>query len=184
MYSRLIHSLKGLLFSVTVLAAVAIGQQNSEDQVKSLFLYNFANFVEWPDSAFSKADSPLHLCLYGEAEFAAFMMFLDETMIGDRILRITHTSNIEVIEAGCHVLFVDYDKSQELQDLFQRIEYQYVLSMGEQSDFLDQGGIVHVMKTKERFSFDIDISSALKNGLFIDSDLLNLAREVKYHTSQ
>lgn len=64
-----------------ILLAVSTGvradeelQRVKEYQVKALFLYNFANFVEWPDEAFPHADSPLKMCLYGAVPFGSFSM--------------------------------------------------------------------------------------------------------------
>ncbi|MBV1922381.1 MAG: YfiR family protein, partial [Pseudomonadales bacterium] len=40
-------------------------QKAKEFHIKALFLYNFANFVEWPEDAFSDKSTKLKMCLYG-----------------------------------------------------------------------------------------------------------------------
>ena len=38
-------------------------QANLEYEVKAAFLYNFAKFVEWPDTAFAGPDAPIVFCI-------------------------------------------------------------------------------------------------------------------------
>ena len=53
--------------------------QSPEYQLKAVFLFNFAQFVEWPASAFPKPDTPLGICILGEDPFGSY---LDETVRG------------------------------------------------------------------------------------------------------
>src|SRR3990172_10895387 len=41
----------------------------TEYQVKAAYLYNFARFVEWPDTAFNGPQAPFILCILGEDPF-------------------------------------------------------------------------------------------------------------------
>jgi len=157
----------------------ASSNENAEHQVKALFLYNFANFVEWPDSAFSSKLSPIRLCLYGDVPFGGFLDAVNGTLIGDRILTMIRTQSKKDIEDGCHILYVGMDKKIELSNFFKDIKFNYVLSVGERSDFTEKGGIVNIVRTTDQVEFDINISNALKNGLWVSSDLLSLARKIK-----
>jgi hypothetical protein len=47
------------LASVLVAAVPIQAGTPSEHQVKAAFLYNFANFVEWPDGALGPAGAPI-----------------------------------------------------------------------------------------------------------------------------
>ena len=40
-----------------------------EYQVKAVFLFNFAKFVEWPATAFKSANEPIRICLLGQNPF-------------------------------------------------------------------------------------------------------------------
>ncbi|NRB37911.1 MAG: YfiR family protein [Pseudomonadales bacterium] len=154
------------------------------DKVKALFLFNFANFVEWPAKAFESGSTPLKMCLYGRVEFAPFLLAMDQTLIGDRRLQVRHTKDLDTIKSGCHILFVDDDRYLDLPRFLSDLNYQYVLSMGEKDDFVERGGIVHIVRTSDHVEFDINISQAMQNGLFISSDLLSLARKVRKYTAK
>ena len=54
-----------------------------------------------------------------------------------------------------------------------------MLSIGEEKDFTTNGGIINIMRTTDQVQFEVNISNALENGLFISSDLLSLARKIR-----
>ena len=147
-----------------------------EFHIKALFLYNFANFVEWPKNAFINPQSKLTMCLYGSVPFGGFLDTVDGTRIKDRRLKIVRTSDAEDIKPGCHILFVGTDQLDLIQSLFQNLNHLYVLSIGNVEGFTDKGGIVNILRTRDNQKFEINLSKAIENGLLIDSDLLNLAR--------
>ncbi|GLS25674.1 YfiR family protein [Marinibactrum halimedae] len=159
-------------------------QQEKALQAKAIFIYNFANFVEWPDDAFLSTNSPLKVCLYGSVPFGIFLDAVNGTLIGQRQLMVVRTANIETLEDGCQILFVGQDKRAQLPDFWSNIKYVYVLSVGEQEGFVDNGGVINILRTTDRVQFQINISNALEQGLFLSSDLLSLAREVKRNTTK
>ncbi len=151
----------------------------AEYQVKALFLYNFANFVEWPLDAFESGNENITMCLYGDVPFGVFLDAVDGTLIGDRELLLRRTTDIEQIKSGCHILFVGEDQKVRLPTFWNEIQFVYVLSIGEEQGFAERGGIVNIMRTTDQVQFEINITNAVDQGLFIGSDILSLAREIK-----
>lgn len=154
-------------------------QSQNDAQITALFLYNFVNFSEWPDAAFRNDQAPIQMCLYGHIPFHTYLDAVNGTLIGKRRLHIYRTEKLSEIKDGCHVLFVSEDRKAELPNFWNNINYYYVLSVGEQEAFTDQGGIINIMRTRDHLSFDINVSNALEAGLFLEADLLDLARKVK-----
>ena len=151
-------------------------QQTKAFHIKALFLYNFANFVEWPSDAFENKDTPLRMCLYGSVPFGGFLDAVDGARIRDRNLKIIRTSNSADIESGCHILFVGTEHLDTIEQLFHNMNHLFVLSIGNVEGFTDKGGIVNILRTQDQHRFEINLSKAIDNGLLIDSDLLSLAR--------
>src|SRR5437868_273900 len=57
-----------------------------EDQVKAVFLYNFAQFIQWPNQAFAERDSPFTMCVAGDAVEDALEKTIEgETLNGRRV---------------------------------------------------------------------------------------------------
>lgn len=168
-------------------AGLAWAQDNkseAEKQVRAQFVYNFANFVEWPEDAFVSADAPIKVCLLGEVFFAPYLYSYNGSLVGERPLSITKADTLDEIRAGCHILYVGHDERVRLPTFWREIRYIYVLSIGEREGFADKGGIVNILRTRDHVQFDINIENALLNGLFLDSDLLALARVIKRNTSK
>ena len=162
--------------SVLLASTESTPQLTKEFHIKALFLYNFANFVEWPSDAFKDTKTPLRMCLYGSVPFGGFLDAVDGTRIRDRNLKIIRTSDPADIQSGCHILFVGTSHLDTIEQLFKNMNHLFVLSIGNVKGFTDKGGIVNILRTQDQQKFDINLSKAIENGLLIDSDLLSLAR--------
>lgn len=182
---------KNLLVSVVLTCSLFCGlcfalpankASEADQQVRAQFIYNFANFVEWPEDAFKDKQAPIKICLFGAVYFAEYLYTYSGTLIGNRKLLVQAAQEFDDIKSGCHILYVGEDKRVELPTFWQQIQYIYVLSIGEHSGFADKGGIINILRTQDRLQFDVNIENALGNGLFLDSDLLTLARVIKRNT--
>jgi hypothetical protein len=180
---KLFQQLASIFF---LICSAAISQASSDEaaeyQVKALFLYNFANFVEWPESAFESKEAPIRLCLYGSVPFGDFLDEVNGTLIGDRKLSIKRTESLDEIKNGCQILFVGNDKKVILPTFWNKIKYHFVLSIGEEEGFASNGGIINIMRTTDQVQFEVNINNAITNGIFISSDLLSLARKIQENT--
>src|SRR6266550_1915909 len=65
-----------------------------EYQVKAVFLFNFAQFVDWPSKAFPEPQTPLVIGVLGEDPFGPY---LDETVRGEKVNNRPLAVNIGVL---------------------------------------------------------------------------------------
>src|SRR2546430_1625474 len=63
-------------------AAAADGAPSAEYQLKAVFLFNFAQFVEWPAQASTEPDAPLVIGVLGQNPFGSY---LDELVRGEKV---------------------------------------------------------------------------------------------------
>lgn len=173
-----------LLWACVAQSAEALPSSEAEKQVRAQFVYNFANFVEWPTDAFASPSTAIKICLFGEIGFAPYLYSYNGTLIGERELVVRKTNSLNEIRAGCHILYVGEDERVRLPTFWREIQYIYVLSIGERTGFADKGGIINILRTRDRVQFDVNIENAINNGLFLDSDLLALARLIKRNTAK
>ncbi len=173
---------------VFLLLVISVGTEavpsDAENQVRAQFVYNFANFVEWPEDAFSESDTSIKICLFGDVVFAPYLYAFSGTLIGDRPLEVKKANSFDQIRSGCHILYVGEDERVRLPTFWGQIKYIYVLSIGERNGFADKGGIINILRTRDRVQFDVNIENAINNGLFLDSDLLALARVIKRNSEK
>ena len=78
----------------------------TEYRVKAVFLFNFAQFVDWPADAFADSAAPFVIGVLGSDPFGEL---LDQTVLGEQLrgrpfeVRRYHT--VDEITA-CHILFI------------------------------------------------------------------------------
>jgi hypothetical protein len=167
------------LFAGILLALTALAQIIDEYQVKAAFLYNFAKFVEWPDSAFKSGKDPMHICVLGQDPFGSA---LEEAVSGKTLLGRSFVV-ADISDPGraaeCQLLFVGSSERKRLRSIFKAIQTGGVLTVGDTDDFAAQGGMVNLKLEGRRIRLEINLEAAGKAKLRISSKVLNLAQIVK-----
>jgi hypothetical protein len=146
------------------------------DQVIAAFLLRFPQFVEWPESVLEGREE-LVICIAEPDPFGRDLeeMALDEQINGRRLTtrRVDSPGMVE----GCHVLYVS-SVAERAFALLEAASSRPVLTVGETSDFLDRGGIIHLL-IGPNVRFQVNAASAGRAGLRLSSQLLNLAVSVR-----
>ena len=146
-----------------------------EYQVKAVFLFNFAQFVDWPARAFPAAGAPLVIGVLGEDPFGAY---LDELVrnekIGDRPLVVRRFRGIQDI-GECHILFVSRSPSGQFDKLVPELRGRPLLTVSDTENFNRLGGMVRFVTENGKIRLRINVDSAKECGLTISSKLLRWA---------
>jgi hypothetical protein len=148
----------------------------SEEQLKAAFLYRFAQFVEWPQTAFENESSPIVLGVLGNDAFAnTLSTLLKEKKAHNRSFVVKKFSSANDV-AGAQIVFIAKDESKKTGQVADSVRKMPVLLVGESDDFLENGGIINVLMDKKQLRFDIHVANAEANMLTVSSHLLRLAR--------
>jgi hypothetical protein len=140
-----------------------------EYQVKAVYLFNFAKFVEWPAEAPS---GPLTICVAGDNPFGSV---LDETVRGETVNgRLLVARIIPAPQTDCHMVFVP--QGATTAPYLRAAQGLPILTIGETPDFLKQGGMISFILEGGKVRFQIDSKAAERAELRISSNLLRLAR--------
>ena len=140
-----------------------------EYQVKAVYLFNFAKFIEWPAEA---PPGPITICVASQNPFGDV---LEETLRGEMVNgRPLATRVIPGPEPGCHVVFVP--QGAATTTYLRAVEGSPTLTVGETPDFISQGGIISFILEGGKVRFQIDSKAAERADLRISSHLLRLAR--------
>ena len=158
----------------SLLAAPARAQAPSEYQVKAVFLYNFAKFVEWPE----QGNDPFDLCIVGDDPFGRI---LEDTVKGKtlqgRAIGINRIRAREKVQ-GCQIAFIGAAESGRTRWLLDSIREPGTLTVGESPGFARDGGIINFVIEDSRVHFEINVDAARRAHLQISSKLLSLAKIV------
>lgn len=147
----------------------------NEYALKSVFLYNFCHFIEWPDSAFTSPNDPLIIGIVGEDPFGSL---LKEAVEGEtyhnRPILIEHYRGPKDIK-HCHLLFVGRGESGRLDAILAAVSSKSVVTVGETEDFLNHGGMIALPADRNRVRLRIKPSAMRAANLNVSSKLLRVA---------
>ncbi len=162
---------------------IAAAAASPEYEAKAVFLFHFAQLVEWPEQAFAQPDSPFVIGILGQDPFGSV---LDEKARGETI----HNRRILVKRfrrpedlAACHVLFICRSEQNRLPQILSRLGGASTLTVAETDQFVRGGGMVRLKWLEPKVRFDVGPRAAEKAGLRIKADLLELADQVSQEES-
>lgn len=169
-----------LLASLAAAPALAQSPGNPlELAVKATYLYKFGPFVNWPQTVFDSASSPVVLCVVGEDPFRAV---LDEAVagqkIGERPLALNRLSRLER-QSGCHIAYISGSPAQSVDAALDAVRGAPVLTFTDAARGSAAKGIIHFVVSDDRVRFEIDEYAAAENGITISSKVLSLAISVR-----
>jgi hypothetical protein len=147
-----------------------------EYSVKAAFLINFTKFVQWPQSAFENARSPLNICILGDDPFGtALEQAVEGETVSGRSLSVRRVRRVPEPKS-CQVLFL----SASEKDVKRTIGAlgPGVLTVGEGAGFLADRGMIAFVLDNRRVRFDVGLAAVTSGGLAISSRMLTVARTV------
>lgn len=146
-----------------------------EYQVRAVFLFNFAQFVDWPAKAFSDPQAPMIIGVLGDDPFGAY---LDETVRGekvnDRPLVVQRFRRVGEVK-NCHVLFVSQSEADRFEQIFASLKGRNILTVGDRDDFTARGGMILLFNEKNKIRMRINLEAVTAANLVISSKLLRVA---------
>jgi len=151
----------------------------SEYQVKAVFLYNFAKFVEWPQDPSEATNSPLVIGIIGDDPFGGA---LEQTVRGKSVrghaLVIRHFSKPEDARAS-QIVFISSSERSRLRSVLDSLKGASVLTVGDMEGFAHLGGVINFILEDNYVHFEINVEVAERAGLKLSSKLLSLAKIVR-----
>jgi hypothetical protein len=152
---------------------------HDEYQVKAVFLFNFTQFVAWPNAAFPSGSAPFVIGVLGHDPFGPV---LDDVVRGESVagrpivVRRIHDP-IEI--DGAHILFIDRSADPGLVDaVSRRLGTRPTLTVTDDGATDVRDPVVQFRNVDNRIRLRINVASAQAAGLVISSKLLRPAEIV------
>jgi hypothetical protein len=147
----------------------------TESQVKAAMIYNFAQFVEWPENDPQSRQSTFVIGVLGEDPIGTI---LEGTLKGEtfqnRKVQVLRLSTLNDVKA-CQILFVSQSQKKHIPEILDAIQGHSILTVGDSEDFASLGGMIAFKKDGAKIRFQINPEAATRAGLKISSKLLRLA---------
>lgn len=155
---------------------VRAAEAPTEYELKAALVYNFTQFVDWPDTALAGPATPFVIGVLGRDPFGRY---LDQVVQGERVG--THPIVIErcrdaAAAARCQLLFVSASERDHLPAVLAALRGRPVLTVGDFEGFLREGGMVLLRQSGKRVRLRVDREAAQAVGLTMSAKLLRVAQ--------
>lgn len=156
----------------------AQGARAAEYHVKAVFLFNFAQFVDWPPDAFSGPKTPLVIGVLGEDPFEGF---LDQTVADERLagrpFQVRRYESVDEIQT-CHILFISRPATDRLEAILAALKNRPILTVSDAGGFAERGGMIRFVTEQNRIRLQVNLAAAGAAHLTLSSKLLRVAEIV------
>jgi hypothetical protein len=156
-------------------ALAAQATRAPEYQVKAVFLFNFAQFVDWPADAFPASDAPLVICVLGDDPFGPF---LDQTVANERLrgrpFQVRRYQRVDPIPT-CHILFISRSTADRPEAILAGLKHRPIVTVSDADGFAQRGGMIRFVTDRNRVRLQINLEAVDAAHLTISSKLLRVA---------
>jgi hypothetical protein len=165
----------GAVIAAVLCALPAAAQRPLADDVKAVFLFNFAKYVDWP-SAPQGTSSTIRVCVPANPSFLAVVsQAVRNEIVNGRPLTAVGLDGLDAARE-CDILYVGDTATRDAAAWIDAVRGRQTLTVGEGK--LVDGLVIAFVRDQDRLRFDIDRAAAQKQKLTISSRLLGLARRV------
>jgi hypothetical protein len=163
-----------VLTAIAVTGVPAAAQLVSLPGIKAAYLFNFAQFVEWPVDAVP-AGAPLAVCIVNDAAVATA---LEQTIKG----RTVDGHPLAVIRLApgatmptCHVIYLTGPDKKYSGNLIGALNGRLVLTVSDAPRFARTGGMVELFLEGGRMKIAVNVDALQRGGVKLSSRVLQLA---------
>jgi len=149
-----------------------------EYEIKAAYIYNFINYIDWPQNAFPATGGTITIGVVGQNQFSAALEVLNGKQVKGRTVALKQITDIKDLDQ-CQIVFINASEKSHLPELLGKLKDARVLTVSEIDGFAQQGGIINFISEHNKVRFEINPDAARQLGLNISSELLKLAKVVK-----
>jgi YfiR/HmsC-like len=149
-----------------------------EYPIKAVFLFNFAQFTDWPTNAFDQPDSRLVIGVLGDDPFDALLKdaVRDESVNG-RKFAVEHYQRVEDIKT-CHILFISQSEAKHLDKIVSDLKGQPILTVSDIDNSANRGVCVGFITENNKIRLRINTDALQTAQLTMSSKILRVAERV------
>ena len=178
-----ISNIRRLLIFIALFSTLSFDLTQSsislEHQVKAVYLFNFAQFIEWPEKTFKATDDPIILGILGKNPFGSF---LEEIVKGEAIngrpIIIQHYATVKEIKS-CHILFIHPSVNTRMDNILNDLKGRNILTVSDAANFNKLGGMIRFVKEANKIKLQVKLDAVKETDIAISSKLLRLSEIVE-----
>lgn len=162
----------------TAAGTLVAAQSVSAPGLKAAYLFNFAQFVEWPADAVP-AGAPLTVCIVDDGAVAGA---LEQTVKGRTVvghaLTVIRLAPVATLPT-CHVIYLGGSDQKYSADLLKALNGRLVLTVSDAPRFARSGGMVELFLEGGRMRIAVNTDALQRGKVRLSSRVLQLATIVR-----
>ncbi|OGR06099.1 MAG: hypothetical protein A2511_16590 [Deltaproteobacteria bacterium RIFOXYD12_FULL_50_9] len=170
----------GMIIAFSIVPVWAIAAEPTENAVKAAYLYNFAQFVDWPPDTWTSSSEPFNVCILGDNPFGRALETIHGKTIKMRKVSVVLIDKPSAVD-HCQVLFISQSINRQVEQIIKQVDRRPILTISDMVDFVQAGGMIGLFTDEGRIQFEINNSAAEQAGLTISSHLLRLGNKGGRH---
>lgn len=152
-------------------ASLVPAQTQDERAVRTAYVFQLTRYVEWPPET-----KQLTVGVLASRETSEFLQkILDGKTTDSRPLRVL-VSPTDDDWPNCDILYMDDSQAKKTLAALNKRGTNNVLTVGESSAFLRDGGMVALVRTGDKVQIQLNLESARSSGLKLNPRLFDVAR--------
>lgn len=169
--------MKKVLTGILLFAFVSGGfKKDSTDtnaKVKSVFLYNFTKYIEWP-TQYKKGNFVIGLLGASSSLAAELDKMATSKSVGDQKFAIKKYSSVNGMDP-CHILFIAPDCTIPFSEITSKLKGKATLIVTEKPGLAKQGAAINFVVIDNKQKFELNKANAEKYSLKVANSLSQLA---------
>jgi len=149
----------------------------SEDRVKAAFVYQFTNYIDWPEDTL-KSKAPFVIDVIGRSPL------VDELQALAKVKTVKgHHIEVAALDDGAriataHVIIINTGDEAVVARIAAKLKNTPCLIISEGPDFARKGAMINFFVEQDRLRFEVNRSAVAAAKLHVAAPLLTLARLV------
>lgn len=147
-------------------------------QIKASYVYNFLQFVNFPVETLDP-DGQIRVCLLGQDRFGSALDEIDDATTPQGKIHVLRLGpyNPSVSLDACNVLYLTVSEARKAGTILARVDPHRVLTIGEFSPFINQGGLIELYQANDSIRFRINDSLVKETQFKVAAQLVQLGVE-------
>ncbi|MDR1673697.1 MAG: YfiR family protein [Bacteroidales bacterium] len=162
-------SMRIIFFGLFLCVNIAAYSQN--ERFKSLFVFNFTKYVEWP-TAYEEGDFVITI-LGNSPMYNELLHNVKGKQAGKQSIEVLQAGNISGIRQ-CHILYIPSQQSSLLEAAQKHLAGRPTLVITEKKGLIQEGADINIIQTNKKLQYEISPQQIENKNLKVSKTLLNV----------
>ena len=148
----------------------SVDAYESEDKVKVVIVGKVAKFIRWMDNS----DKKFTITVLKDPFDGLFDTIYSKKKIHKKNVELKYIDSVDDI-ADTDILYLPKLSSDELKNVFEKIDGKDILSVSDMRSFAQKGGMIQISFASQRAKLKINTQSTKKSNLQVSASLLKIS---------